>query len=51
MKSLVCQIYLLELNLLLYGQPMKLTKDLGDMFISSSIGYYLGKFRSDDPHF
>ncbi len=38
MKSLVCQAQHLELNLLLYGQPMKLMKDWGDMFISPSIG-------------
>ncbi len=38
MKNLQAQH--LELNLLLYGQPMKLTKDWGDMFISSSISYY-----------
>ncbi len=40
MKSLVCQAQHLELNPLLYGQPMKLTKDWGDMFILPSIGYY-----------
>ncbi len=40
MKSLVCQAQHLELNPLLYGQPMKLLKDWGDMFISPSIGYY-----------
>ncbi len=40
MKSLVCQAQHFELNPLLYGQPMKLTKDWGDMFISHSIGYY-----------
>ncbi len=38
MKSLVCQAQHLELNPLLYGQQMKLTKDSGDiMFISSCI--------------
>ncbi len=40
MKSLVCQAQHLEFNLLLYGQPMKLLKDWGDMFILPSIGYY-----------
>ncbi len=40
MKSLVCQAQHLQLNLLLYGQPMKLTKNWGDMFILPSIGYY-----------
>ncbi len=40
MKSLVCQAQHLELNPLLYGQPMKLSKDWGEMFISPSIGYY-----------
>ncbi len=40
MKRLVCQAQHLELNLLLHGQPMKLTKDWVDMFISPSIGYY-----------
>ncbi len=40
MKSLVCQAQHLELNPLLYGQPMKLAKDWGDMFISPSIGYF-----------
>ncbi len=40
MKSLVCQTQHLELNPLLYGQPMKLIKDWGDMFISTSIGYF-----------
>ncbi len=40
MKSLVCQAQHLELNPLLYEQPMKLTKDWRDMFISPSIGYY-----------
>ncbi len=34
MKSLVCQAQHLELNPLLYGQPMKLMKDWGDIFIS-----------------
>ncbi len=36
MKSIVCQVQHLEVNLLLYGQPMKLTKNWGDMFISPS---------------
>ncbi len=40
MKSLVCQAQHLELNPLLYGQPIKLMKDWGDIFISPSIGYY-----------
>ncbi len=40
MKSIVCQAQYLELDPLLYGKPMKLTKDWGDMFISPSIGYY-----------
>ncbi len=40
MKSLVCQELHLKFNPLLYGQPMKLTKDWDDMFISPSIGYY-----------
>ncbi len=40
MKSIVCQAQHLELNLLLYGQLMKLTKEWADMFISPSIGYY-----------
>ncbi len=41
MKSLVChQAQHLELNPFLYGQPMKLTKDWGDMFISSSTSYF-----------
>ncbi len=39
MKSLVRKAQHLELNPLLYGQPMKLTKDWGDIFISLSIGY------------
>ncbi len=39
MKSLVCQAQHLELNLLLYGHPMKLSTDWGDMF-TPSIGYY-----------
>ncbi len=39
MKSVVCQAQDLELNLLLFGQPMKLTKDWVDMFISASISY------------
>ncbi len=40
MKSLVYQAQHLELNPLLYGQPMKLMKCWGDMFISPSISYY-----------
>ncbi len=40
MKSLVCQAQHLKLMALLYGQPMKLSKDWGDMFKSPSIGYY-----------
>ncbi len=40
MNNLVCQAQHLELNPLLCGQQMKLSKDWGDMFISSSIGYY-----------
>ncbi len=40
MKSLVCQAQNPELNPLLYEQPMQLTKDWGNMFISPSIGYY-----------
>ncbi len=40
MKSLVCQAQHLELNPLLYGQPMKLSKDWDDMFILPSIGCY-----------
>ncbi len=40
MKSFVCQALHLELNPLLYGQPMKLMKACGDMFIMPSIGYY-----------
>ncbi len=33
MKSLVSQAQHLELNLVLYGQPMKLSEDCGGMFI------------------
>ncbi len=36
MNNLVCQAQHLELIPLLYGQPMKLSKDWGDMLISPS---------------
>ncbi len=40
MKSFVCQAQHLELNPLLYGQPMTLVKHWGDIFILSGFGYY-----------
>ncbi len=40
MKNLVCQAQHLELNLLLYGKPVKLMKDSGDIFILSCIISY-----------
>ncbi len=42
MKRLVCQAQHLELNPLLYGQPMKLGKDWGD--------YTAGKVPPCDRH-